>query len=120
MRAVLDTLEELERLLHAAQHDTLLLVTEAYYRGASWRAIAGRLHRTKQTVHQRYQARVHARRTHELLRDDLREAHRRAQEILRDRPGLADRADVAESAALLCRWPLPDGDRPPVSGGGPG
>lgn len=78
---VLDVLESLNGMMRAMDEDVLLLVTEAYCRGASWAEIALRLGRTKQTVHQRYQARVRAKQTERLLLDDLAQAEQRARFI---------------------------------------
>jgi AraC-like DNA-binding protein len=78
-KAALDALEQLHGLARAADDDLLLLVTEAHDRGASWADIARRLGRSKQTVHQRFQTRVHERRTTLLLLEDLAQAERHAR-----------------------------------------
>jgi transposase len=66
-------------MMRGMNDDVLLLVSEAYRRGASWNEIALRLGRSKQTVYQRFQARVHAERTEELLLNDLAQAEQRAR-----------------------------------------
>lgn len=103
---VLDVIERLERLVRGMDEDALLLVTEAYRRGASWTDIAHRLGRTKQTVHRRYQAHVHGRQTEELLRADLLEAQQRARQVVRHG---TDGDEVLRAAAFLRNCPRPDG-----------
>lgn len=82
---VLETLEEMDQLIRQIEIEMLLLVTEAHYRGNTWSKIAARLNRSKQSVHQRYQRQVYARRTHEALRADLACADQRAGELARCR-----------------------------------
>jgi transposase-like protein len=95
---VLDTLTGVHQVAEAAETDLLVLVAEAYRRGASWADIARRLGRTKQSVHQRYQAQIHARRTRDLLATDLAEALAHARQRCCRDP--ADR-DAVESRAFL-------------------
>lgn len=76
---VLDFIEDVNRLLVMLQNELIGLVTESYYRGVSWQDLARRLDRSKQSVHQRYHRRVHARATHESLRADLEVVLRRVQ-----------------------------------------
>jgi hypothetical protein len=125
LELVLEAIADTGKLLRAIETETLVLVTEAYYRGASWADIARRLDRTKQSVHQRYQSRVHSRRTQELLLDDLTDALRRAHQLSRRDPV---GAEAAVSRALLREWarrPLPPAMREHLGSltdvrGGPG
>lgn len=87
--------------MRAVETETLVLVTEAYFRGASWADIGRRLDRTRQSVHQRYQARVHAPRTRELLVRDFTEVLGRAREL--SRRGSANE-EAVESRAFLREW----------------
>lgn len=100
----LDVLGGLDSLLRAVEADALLLIAEAYRRGASWSQIAHRLGRSKQTVHERYQARVSARQTENTLLEDLAYAHRRARRI-HELGGSPD--DRARATAFLRRHPRP-------------
>jgi Myb-like DNA-binding protein len=101
MTVVLEAIAETGQVMRAVETDTLVLVTEAYLRGASWAEIARQLDRTKQSVHQRYQSRVHAPRTRELLRGDVSDALGRARLLsMRD----STDEEVAESRALLREW----------------
>jgi hypothetical protein len=95
---VLSALEELSCVDEALRIESLLLITEAYLRGASWADLARCLGRTKQSVHQRYQGRIHAPRTREYLLEDLRQVERWAREVT---PGSVDRAAVRESVDFL-------------------
>jgi predicted ATPase len=106
LNVVLDAIADTGQVLRAVETETLVLVTEAYFRGASWAEIARRLDRTKQSVHQRYQSRVHSRRTQELLLDDLTDAFRRARQLSRREPVDAEvvGAEVVVSRALLREW----------------
>ena len=96
---VLEALWRLDTLARALEDDVLLLVVEAHSRGASWAEIAERLGRSKQTVHQRYQARVHERRTEQLLLDDLAQAQRRARYTSAQSPA----SDEAKRARAFLR-----------------
>lgn len=87
--------------MKAVETETLVLVTEAYFRGASWADIGRRLDRTRQSVHQRYQARVHAPRTRELLVRDFTDALGRARELSRRGPV---NEEAVESWAFLREW----------------
>ncbi|WP_034592689.1 helix-turn-helix domain-containing protein [Hamadaea tsunoensis] len=100
----LDVLGGLDSLLRAVESDSLLLIAEAYRRGASWAQIAGRLGRSKQTVHERYQAKVSAPQTENTLLDDLAYAHHRARHI-HELGGSPD--DRARATAFLHRHPRP-------------
>ncbi|RIV32720.1 hypothetical protein D2L64_24455 [Micromonospora radicis] len=71
MATVLDALGQYARLRTALGTELLLLVVEAHLRGASWAEVGRRLDRTKQSVHQQYQARVWAPETRRLLLSDL-------------------------------------------------
>ena len=95
---VLEVITDLAQLLQAAETELLLLVAEAHQRGASWAEIALRLDRTKQSVHQRYQAKIYSLRTTELLAADLAEGLVRAGQLSR---GEASAAIVKEARALL-------------------
>ncbi|GHJ43635.1 hypothetical protein Cs7R123_09770 [Catellatospora sp. TT07R-123] len=112
--AVLDVLEGLDAAMRAMEDDALLLITEAYRRGASWAQIAGRLGRSKQTVHQRYQNRVGAAQTEKLLLADLAHAHGKARRIY-EHGGSPD--DRARATAFLRRHPRPRQSRRPGAGG---
>lgn len=94
----LATLEEMALLADAAQTEILLLVAEAYLRGSSWNDVARRLGRSKQSAHQRYQARVHARQTRQILADDLTTAEQVATQTHLHG---GDHAQVAESNRFL-------------------
>ncbi|MGH3680222.1 MAG: hypothetical protein ACRDT2_08220 [Natronosporangium sp.] len=67
---------------------------------------------------------MHARRTHEVLRNDVASAHLRARAILLNRGELASRDDVDESAAFLrevaAHWRPTAAATPTVSGAGRG
>ena len=101
LKVVLEAIADTGQVMRAVETEILVLVTEAYFRGASWAEIARPLDRTKQSVHQRYQSRVHAPRTQELLVDDLSDALGRARQL-----SVRDPVDeqVAESRALLREW----------------
>lgn len=99
IRVVLDVLQRLDGLARALEDDVLLLVVEAHNRGASWAEIADRLGRSKQTVHQRYQSRVHERRTEQLLLHDLAQAQRRARYACAQSPA----SDEAKRARAFLR-----------------
>lgn len=103
VRAVLDTIEQLDRMVRLIQSDLVGLVTEAYYRGASWQEIADRLDRSKQAVHQRYHGQVHTPATHTTLRTDLTAAHRWAREAARS--GGTDRVAPDEVQRFLREFP---------------
>ncbi len=96
---VLEVLRRLDGLARALDDDVLLLVTEAHHRGASWADIAYRLDRSKQTVHQRYQSRIHERRTEQLLEHDLAQAQRRARHTCTQSPA----SDEAKRARAFLR-----------------
>jgi Myb-like DNA-binding protein len=98
---VLDAIADVGQVMTAAETDVLVLIAEAYFRGASWAEIARRLDRTKQSVHQRYHRRIHAPRTRELLAGDLTNALERARRLRQHDP--ADEV-VAESHTLLREW----------------
>lgn len=95
---VLDAILTTRQVMAGLEKDELSLVSEAYFRGASWSDIALRLDRTKQSVHQRYQSRIHSRQTRELLAADAEAALRNAVELCR---GDADEEGVAEARAFL-------------------
>ncbi len=99
IRVVLEVLQRLDGLARALDDDVLLLVVEAHNRGASWADIASRLGRSKQTVHQRYQARVHERRTEQMLLQDLAQAQRRARHACANSPA----SDEAKRARAFLR-----------------
>jgi transposase-like protein len=103
---VLDVLERLDHMMRGTNEDVVLLVSEAYRRGASWTEIARRLGRSKQTVHQRYQPWVHAKGTEELLQSDLAQAERRARYICHHG---TDRDEMVRARAFLRQrthqWP---------------
>lgn len=101
LRVVLDAIADIGEVMAAVETETLVLVTEAHFRGASWADIGRRLDRTRQSVHQRYQGRVHATRTRELLARDLTEALGRARELSRLGPV---NQEAAESRAFLREW----------------
>ncbi len=61
------------------EEDILLLVVEAHNRGASWADIGKRLGRSKQSVYERFQGRIHDPRTKQLLLRDLDQAEQRAR-----------------------------------------
>jgi hypothetical protein len=98
LKVVLDAISDTGQVMRAVETEILVLVTEAYFRGASWAEIARQLDRTKQSVHQRFQSRVHAPRTQELLDGDLSDALGRARQLSRRDP--VDE-QVTESRALL-------------------
>lgn len=97
-KTVLDAMERMDHLARGIGDDTLLLVTEAYRRGAPWSEIARRLGRTKQTVHRHFQAKVNARPTEELLRRDLLQARQRARHIAQHG---TDRQEIIRAAAFI-------------------
>jgi hypothetical protein len=97
---VLDVLEGLDGIMRALDDDALMLVTEAYRRGASWADIAARLGRAKQTIHERYQARVRAERTEQLLLADVAQAVHLA--VHTREHGTSPEA-IAQATALLRR-----------------
>jgi hypothetical protein len=109
---VLETLHELDQLVRRIEAEVLLLVTEAHYRGATWGEIARRLDRTKQSVHQRYQRQVHARRTHEMLRADLGRADRWASELTRRRLSQVETRELWSFLRERGRWT----GHPPAAG----
>jgi hypothetical protein len=71
LATVLDALEQYARLRTALGTELLLLVVEAHLRGAPWAEVGRRLDRTKQSVHQQYQARIWAPETRQILLSDL-------------------------------------------------
>jgi hypothetical protein len=113
LMVVLDAIADVGKVMTAAETDVLVLIAEAYSRGASWAEIARRLDRTKQSVHQRYHGRIHAPRTRELLTGDLTDALGRARQL-----GPGDPADeeVAESRAFLREWAASQRTMRPPSG----
>jgi hypothetical protein len=95
---VLDVLAGMDHAIRAINDDVLLLVAEAHSRGASWEDIAHRLGRSKQTVHQRFQAQIHTKRTRESLLADLARAEQRARHICHHS---TDRDEIAIANAFL-------------------
>lgn len=94
---VLDALHALAEAIDLMDQDLLALVAEAHHRGASWSQIARRLGRSKQSVHQRYQRRMHSTRTRELLRRDYVSAFEQARELCQRGKEL----EKVEAAAFL-------------------
>lgn len=83
IEAVLHVLEAMARMSRALDIETVLLVTEAHYRGATWAAMARRLGGSRQRVHQRYQRHVHSTLTKQILVDDLRKAESSSRDVRR-------------------------------------
>ncbi len=78
-RTVLEMLQSFDEFARAIEEDILLLVVEAHNRGASWADIGKRLGRSKQSVYERFQGRIHDPRTRQFLLRDLDQAERRAR-----------------------------------------
>lgn len=95
---VLDAILTTREVMAGLEKDELSLVSEAYFRGASWSDIALRLDRSKQSVHQRYQSRIHSRQTRDLLAADAQAALRNAVELCRSDSG---EEGTAEARAFL-------------------
>lgn len=96
---VLEAIVATDQVMTGLERDVLALVSEANFRGASWAEIARRLDRTKQSVHQRYQGRIHSRQTRELLAVDTDAALRRAVQLCQT--GSGDEEDLVEARAFL-------------------
>ncbi|MFY1683741.1 hypothetical protein [Micromonospora sp.] len=83
VEAVLRVLGTTAEMSRALDTETVLLVTEAHYRGATWAAMARHLGGSRQRVHQRYQRYVHSPLTKQILTNDLRAANANSRRVIR-------------------------------------